>query len=185
MSRPRSLLWPRITSKIDHPDAQLIPLLAHEEQDDWPPSLKDAMWNWTGATTAQGAPVLQEKGVSLSVTRLVYTRLIGPLSKNHRLLTAPYPLNLNPRFHTPHLLTRNVLPAPTTVSAPPPCFADEFDVDDVADRLDEMNPKDISDLHRKWPTMGVDYYPTQVFEALKKANLAARLGVTSPLELVK
>jgi hypothetical protein len=181
----RSLLWTRITSKIDHPDAHLIPLLAHEEQDDWPPSLKDAMWNWTGATTKQGAPMIRDKGRCLTVSRLIYIRLIGPLSKNHRLLTAPYPLNLNPRLHTPQLLTRFSLPAPTTVSAPAPCFADEFDVDDVADRLDEMNPKDIADLHRKWPTMGADYYPTQVFEALTKANLTFRLGVTSALELVK
>tara|TARA_R110000744_G_scaffold61821_6_gene127691 strand:- start:18825 stop:19361 length:537 start_codon:yes stop_codon:yes gene_type:complete len=176
-------LWTRIISKIDHPDAALIPLLRPETPDNWPESLRNSTWMWTGAMTKQGSPILGENKTCISVARFIYSELIGELTKNHRLLCSGDNHNLNPLHHEPLLLERAYLPLPTVDTTPAPAFADDFDVDAIADYLDGLNPNGITDLRQKWPDMLREYYPMQIFEALKKANLATKLGLTSPLEL--
>jgi hypothetical protein len=183
MARTRSLLWTRIIAGIAHPEALTIPYLTGENPDEWPEPLKSDPWFWTGATTREGSPSLRDKGKLCIVARLLYVRLVGPLTKNHRLLGGANLLDLNPRHHTPKLLNKTYLPAALPDTAPPPCFADEFEVEFVSDMLDGMNPRDLSDLRQKWPDMLREYFPFQVFEALQRANLADRLGIKSPLEL--
>ena len=185
MARPRSPLWTRICAKIDHPLAANIPHLAHEDPEEWPEPFKTLPWTWTGATIHGNLPVIAEKGRTQMVSRLIYSRLIEPLGPRQRLLTGPNPLDLNPILHRPILLEQETLPPPPPDETQEPAFAAEFDLDEVADRLDDLNPKTVDELHRLWPDMLSEYYPTQIFDALTQANLATRMGLKSPLELTQ
>ena len=69
--------------------------------------------------------------------------------------------------------------AATDVAMHKPALSDSFDVNDVAELLDELNPRSVTDIRHLLD----DYYPIQLFEALQKANLHTRLGLKSPMEL--
>lgn len=102
MARPilRPTVWSRIVPKLKHPEAHLIPYLAGDDPADWPVSLRDTPWLWTGNSPRHGPAVIVIKGTMVSVSRVIYTRLIGPIPPNRRLMSHTNLVDMNPLHYS-------------------------------------------------------------------------------------
>lgn len=180
MARKRESTFPRIIDKIDHPKAHQIPLLALDPIEEWPAEFKTP-WMWTGAVTGTEVPVISHQGKLTSVARLLYGLFVTPVYDHQQVRAKLDPRDVNPLNRYVIDVVRDLPPPATNVADFKPAFADEFDVEVVADQLDERNPKSITEIR----DLLDEYYPRQIFEALEKANLLTRLGIKSPMEITR